>query len=366
MTRCDVTVIGGGPAGSACAAQLAAAGLAVRLVHDERAGATRPAEVLAPPTLRRLRAAGLAPPDGRRLRGVLSRWADDEPAFFDYVLYACEPALAVDRTELDARLRGLAGERGATVLAAHRVESVRRIDGGFRVETWCDGAGPCWSTRFVVFSSGKSTALGHGRHAYEDRLIALWSPLRGAVDRPDLLLLEATEDGWWYIPGGDGERSFVVLVTDVDLLPRGRAARAEWFAARHAATRMISRQCPQPLAAEVVHAVDARTGRRTAFGGDGWCAIGDAAWSNDPLSGSGILCGLEAAGRAATAIHEHLEGSRRAAVADYVTWCAGRYAEMLASRAAVYRTAATHLADHRFWRRRTAGGGPHANERIVR
>src|SRR6478672_7341740 len=104
----DVMILGGGPAGTACAILLARGGMRVVLASTVTARHRRPAEVLSPMTLRLIRRLALPEPGvahgARRCRGALSVWGGRDEQFFDYQIYACGNALMIDRRTFDAEL----------------------------------------------------------------------------------------------------------------------------------------------------------------------------------------------------------------------------------------------------------------------
>jgi flavin-dependent dehydrogenase len=207
--------------------------------------------------------------------GMVDRWADEEPRWRASILSPWGPRWRVDRVRLDRALQREAVGLGATVGGAlQRASSLRQ---GFDVHT---GASRL-TTRILVDATGASAcvsrALGLKRWVL-DRQAALFTESQDAVAD---FAIESRPRGWTYRMGRQ-----LVLVTD----PQG---------ARHVArTSPARRWRATPV---VSHAVDAGALR-------GFFAIGDAAWTPDPLSGQGVESALLAAIEAADHI---LQGSSR-------------------------------------------------------
>ncbi len=155
----EVLVIGGGPAGAAVAARLAAAGRAVILC--ERQARPRPqvcGEFISASAVEELEDLGIVPAllgaaEIRRARVVLRELKADAPLPF--------LAYGLSRTRLDARLLDLAARRGAEVLGGAVVRSLARSGGGAWQAVLGDGRSI--TSRTVVLASGKHELRGHRR-----------------------------------------------------------------------------------------------------------------------------------------------------------------------------------------------------------
>jgi hypothetical protein len=265
-------------------------------------------------------------------RGVLSRWSHREAEFFDYELFACETAWTVDRNQFDDALTGLARRSG-----------VRTAD-----------AAPS-TTTFTVDACGRlgrtQVSCERGRR-FDDRLVAVASSTAQPPRQEQTLLLEAIDDGWWYVVRHGAGPTWVVFLTDGPLIPTGSGARARWLERCYARTELVSAQFDVPPRWTASAGADARTACAERFAGDGWLTVGDAACSIDPLSGNGIFFALASAQRAAEAILEHLQCGSRGALENFARWCAAEYATMQLNRLATYSSVRPDLRSQPFWARR--------------
>jgi flavin-dependent dehydrogenase len=155
----EVLVIGGGPAGAAVAARLAAAGRAVILC--ERQAWPRPqvcGEFISASALHELQALGIVPAllgaaEILRTRLVLQDLKAD--AGLPFLAYG------LSRARLDASLLDLAARRGTEVRRGAGVRSLVRSDGGGWLALLSDGGRIL--SRTVVLASGKYELRGHQR-----------------------------------------------------------------------------------------------------------------------------------------------------------------------------------------------------------
>ncbi len=368
----DALVVGAGAAGSACATLIAREGLHVQLVDRPGSSHARPAEVFAPQTLRLIQSLGLPLPDVRhgaaRCRGVLSLWGSANPEFFDNELYACAPGVIVDRLRYDAQLVAGAIAAGVMVLPPaallyHQVRFGRGVWQG-PLPTYPD---TMLHASVVIDATGRNSGFVPPRvqrRQFLDRLVALFTPYPDLVRDPDLLLVEAAADGWWYAARDSAGPTSVVYVSDADLLPRTAAARTQYLYAAFAATDLPRAQFSSVPEFDQHRAVDARVSRRTAVCGEHWVAIGDAAFAIDPLSGEGTHFAFLSAEKAAGAIAAFLRNGTREPLDEFSAWFEAQFAEQCERRCHTYFCVERALHDQLFWSRRLPPTGQESGEAI--
>jgi flavin-dependent dehydrogenase len=347
-------IVGAGPAGSATALALGRRGLAAVVVERTALDDWRPGETLAGaagPLLDELGASDAFQAIGPIAScGVRAVWGGSETYERSSMLDPYGGGWHLERPALDRALAGAAAEAGATVLLQTRILHVARDGTGWRVAVRSRRGEQHVSASVLVDATGRGASvlrmLGAGRHRL-DRLVGivgLAPACAHARDGPHLLV-EATEDGWWYSAPLPGGRVAVALLTDADLLVAHR------FRTSLARTTVIAQRCGA-ASAEPPRVRAASTAWTTAWPRD-CLAVGDAAASLDPLSGTGMTRALAAGLDAAEAIERHLGGD------------AGALARRATDAAQVRRVdaaerIATYGAEDRwpaapFWRRRHAG-----------
>lgn len=302
----DVAVLGGGPAGSATALELARRGRDVVLLERSRFDGPRFGETLPPeinPLLRRLgawdafRACGpLESP------GTISAWGSPVADETDFVANPHGNGWHVDRNAFDAALCELAARARVRVCVGTAVSSCRRHadDGTWTVST-ANAEQASIRARFVVDATGSNgIRLGDANErVVDDTLIAVFLHFAHDDEPPKDLrtLVEAAADGWWYcapLPDGRTVAAFFVepdfyVEEGVGLSEQLRNAPLTF--ARVGRARLVGS-----------HVVRVSSSIRTRVAGNGWAAVGDAAASYDPLSGYGITKALQNASAVAGAI----------------------------------------------------------------
>jgi len=222
--RCDVLVIGGGPAGSTIAALLAQQGRDVLLLEKSHHPRFHIGESLLPLNLELFERLGVAEEVkaiGMPKYGVefVSPW-HDKPSMLDFADAwdkAYPSAYHVRRAEFDQILFRNAVRRGARAMEGGRVTQVDFRPGGADVSVRQeDEEERTWRTRFVVDASGRDTflasRLGFKQRDTKHNSAAIFGHFSGVTRLPGKLEGNISifwfDHGWfWVIPLTDGATS---------------------------------------------------------------------------------------------------------------------------------------------------------------
>ena len=354
-TACEVLVVGGGPSGAATAAMLARRGVDVILLVSLTKGSDRPQEVLSPWTRRLLLDLGFEEPRAGKAEchGVLSCWGSEDPDYQDYRFLACGFGLAVCRRAFHQSLIESARRFGARVLANARLRRGQLLWGVRReIEVVSHRVTYKVSTRWVIDATGRQGALALPPNVNRnnfDELLAFWTPFE-REQYGDRLVLEASREGWWYVPPDVGHRTSLVFLTDRDLVPRGISARKEWLSRCFGTTHCLRKLARHGPTFDYLAGADASFSRLNVCVSEEWFAVGDRALSLDPLSGNGVTLALAGAAH----LVESLCGGAGANTKAYADWCDQKFEDEMAVRSDVYSRVHGKYLQGDFWNRRYA------------
>ena len=362
----DVLVIGGGPAGSACAIRLAQGGARVAIVEASDFSRFRIGETLEPSVRPLLAQLGMEVGVNCRWlapsTGVVAAWGQPSSTHRPSILNPYGRGWRIDRTTFDHVLFDQARRAGVLAFTQSRPTSGARKSGAwaFTLDT---PAGPVHGrTQWIVAATGRSARAPFApcrQRLWFDRLVGIALIASAGEgprsDSPAAACVEAAPCGWWYgatIPNGG---KVVVFFTDGDLLPRGKRKLAAFLfdqLARSPLTRTGRDFVEERLGRRQWTGFDARSSiRRTAIA-DGWVAVGDALMAFDPLCGRGVTealrSGVEVADWLAQSSHTKIEG-----LPIWATNTAERFNSYCAQRAAIY-SVERRWGDMAFWQRRGA------------
>jgi len=360
--RCDVCVVGGGPAGAIAAYVLAGAGAGVALIVRDRpnlalaVGETVPAETR--PLLNRLGLDCLSADLHLPSAGTMARWGSDAVHCREAILspYGC--GWHLDRRLFERQLIAAAVKKGAALLeGCARIETKSALTGWeFQIES--AGRQIYATASYLVDCTGRTARLAveaGARRRIHDKLIAIWCVAeelhpRGDPDRR--IYLESAPDGWLYSAQIPNRRRVMVYFTDGDLCDISRmrsAANFEDYIANFFHLNAVTDGLQYRIVAGPFCANAVSTNLVQAHG-DRWIAAGDAAQSFDPLSSQGIVSAIVGGNNAAAALiaaHSWDDCALEKLQADLD----GKYAAYLAERHVHYR-AEQRWKERPFWQRR--------------
>ncbi len=303
----DVAIVGGGPAGSACALALARAGLEVTLVERRQFPRRKVCgEYLNGGAVAALEDLGLGAAVraiGSPLRGIRLVPPGAGPLELPFPT----PALACERSALDALLLTAAEAAGATVVRGQAEELVfesGRVAG--IVVRGEDGERRSLAARITVGADGAGSLvarkLGLAKPAGGRKRFAIGGHYDGFGDLGDHVEMYVGTGAYFAInPLGGGRSNVMVVVRESDLatwsgaVDEGMRGKAAELGRGHrsfaGARRMGPRVSVGPLAFDV-----------TGASAPGALLIGDAAGFLNPFTGQGVFLALRSAREAARAI----------------------------------------------------------------
>lgn len=353
----DVLILGAGPAGTATALSLLAAGVGRVLLVEKPS--TRPfaiGESAAPTVAKLLEALGLTDDlsqlGHRPYQGNLSLWGDGPPVVDHFLFRGQGHGWQLDRAAFNAWLQQAAVARGAQFACPATLTAIAPAPAFAGWQVTVSSLGQVFA-RVVVDATGRgarlATQLG-ARWQKLDALVALatWAP--PAPGLAGLALVEPFADGWWYAACLPNGQAVVTLMTDQDVAKaRGWHTPAAYLQAWRATEQLAARVPPPPeLTAITVFA--AHSGFLNRAAGRGWLAVGDALLAFDPLTAAGIAGALADALAAGPAIQAQLHGDLASSRA-YAQRANATLKRYLTERQQHYR-AERRWATQAFWARR--------------
>lgn len=321
----DVAVIGGGPAGSTCAALLSEQGWSVALLEKDEHPRFHIGESLLPRNMLIFRRLGVI--DQLKSIGVFKPGVDftaAEPGkrFHEIrfsqaldVAEGCDHAYQVRRSEFDRMLFENARASGAQVFSKTRVrDAIFKDSADPELTVSVDNRTIRMRARFVVDASGRDALLARKFDLQERNLAhgtaAMYGHFRNVPRRMGTsagnISIYWFDEGWiWMIPLPGDIMSVGAVCNPGYLRNRGRdvAGYLHDTIARnpHAASRMADAEAVSKITATGNYSYYAR-----CIDGPRWLMIGDAGIFVDPVFSSGVYLGMHGAECAARVVDAEL------------------------------------------------------------
>jgi flavin-dependent dehydrogenase len=339
--RCDVAVIGGGPAGTTTAGILARRGITAIVVEASNYSHEFMGQMLSPALNPLLKELGIELDKNRATntvcRGVDSSWGSRFLHRNEFCWTPYGDGWHVQRPTFDKTLASYAMAQGAQMLCNARVISCQSL------------SGPEWSLKirsgneehnlhckFIVRATGRTgnADLPHpGSPVVYDRLIGVgWIGKTRA--RYPYTVIEAVKNGWIFASPMPNGRLSVVLMTDSDIYRGKRGERFQFWRQHLRQAQNVREAFPESGESYPQQIFSAATILRIPASGKNWLSVGDAALSFDPLSGQGIVQAMACASRATKAIERYFRTG--SVPRNYGAWIQRSLVQHLALRQRYY------------------------------
>ncbi|MFY3740322.1 MAG: flavin-dependent dehydrogenase [Candidatus Nitrosomirales archaeon] len=359
MKKFDAVIIGGGAAATSSAILLARQGLSVLSVERSNYQEWRAGETLMPDVSVSLHKLGVMN-HFLQLHNIHSEaiyvsWGSLELYENHFIFNPYGTGWHIDRSGFDEMLTRAAEEAGAMALRGAQFVVASRNKGIWQITLRTKTETVIVQTPILIDATGRSAqpsrSQGAKRRIYDQLigLVGILSPKSAAVSEP-AMMLEATQNGWWYeVPLPDG-RSLAACMTDKDIFTGSHVTPTSYWTTMLSKTIHVATRLRRFKLIGNVRIRDASTSRLDKAAGVGWVAVGDAASAYDPLAGNGIIKALESGINAAQSIISYYNGQRNS-LQDYANHVVKGFSQYLLDRTDYYQRE-DRWSDSVFWRRR--------------
>lgn len=357
----EICVIGGGPAGSIIARQLALMGHFVCLIEQSAFPRPHLGESLPPGILPLLDFLNLRErieeASFLRSKQVIVHWSKPSA----YNVFTGESGFQVDRGVFDQILLDAAGEAGVVVLQPARAMRPRLGMSQGR-KRWCvaveyEGSWSQINATYIVAATGRQPLFSGKRKRCAQPTIALYGYWKETSIDGEEIRLEAGNNEWfWGASLPDGLFNAMVFV-DTDRCRSNGVKRKDWQAFYRSllAESNLLRGCLEGKLVSEVKICDASTYMAECPVDEHSIMVGDACFAIDPLSSQGVQAAINSALQGSIVVHTILSRPENSNAAIEFYHSRQREAvERHCDLAAQYYEEASVLQQTPFWQKRAA------------
>ena len=298
--------------------------------------------------------------------GTSSAWGTSTPYANEHIYSPYGNGWHLDRKKFDALLLNAAIDHEVRVLDHAQFLSINQQQNGWQIEfrktEQSNALHQHLSAKFVVDATGRSARVAQrigANKQFVDHLLGIYrfyyqddKKLQHELAADSSTLIESARNGWWYSARLPGHKQVVALMTDTDIAQAKGYGHSIGFDQALEATQQIGRQLDGMAACSAPVVSAAHTQHLDRMAGKSWLAVGDAAFTFDPLSSLGIFKALRMSLYASYAIKDFFNDKDQNLI-KYQTVAGAEFNSYLAKRREYYAEE-SRFSNNPFWARRLA------------
>lgn len=294
-----VIIAGGGPAGMATSLTLAARGVPHALIEASDSAKPKPGEAIPPnakPLFRQLGIQHLLESEQHTpYYGNLSAWGQPDIATREFLEDRFGAGVLLDRALFEQDLRAALHPDFCQTFFGYKLPKVTATPDGVEVQAEQGTHRLHLQCRYIVDATGRKSSvcrhLGVQKQTL-DQQFALCCWVRHAQTIPRNIYIESVPGGWWYAAPVAPDCLGLMFFTLKSLLPSPQLSEAFLQQQLRATAHLRLLLGEEYTILPPVKTVPAGSSHLPRAFGAQWLAVGDAAYTFDPISSYGITSAL--------------------------------------------------------------------------
>ncbi|AGC78242.1 flavin-dependent dehydrogenase [Nonlabens dokdonensis] len=353
----DVIIAGAGPSGLAASLTLSAYGISHCIIDANEAAVPKPGDALPPtskPLFKQLGILGLL--ESKKhipYYGNKSIWGTNIAHQKEFIENKHGHGYLLDRLHFENQLRELVQEKQTPFYKKHQIKRITQNEDQLEISMFHNSTKPQLQASYIIDATGRKASicrhLGIVKEEMDQQMTCtFWHESAHKIERQ--IWIEATENGWWYLSPSSDNKVNVMFFTLKELIPKKSKMPAflkkELYKTQE--IRLIIKPTDKELSDHKI--MPSGTSYLKKPYGKNWLAVGDAAFSYDPISSYGITSAIASGYYGAHAIASQLHNEKDAFLSYHyiITNGANSYVQKLTHQYAMEQ----RWPDSYYWKNR--------------
>lgn len=313
----QVIIVGGGPAGIATAITLHARGIQCCVIEAQKTPIRKAGEAIPPnakPLLKQLGILSLVEDKKHQIYyGNKVYWGSDEFAQKEFISDRLGHGFLLDRLHFENQLQDLYKKTHYPFYKGFKLKKVTSTVSGVEAIIENTTETTVLKSNFIIDATGRKASICRHLGIQKENLdtqFAITFNNTLSEEIPNEIIVEATKKGWWYVAPYNKNEVTMMFFTLKTLLPAkenyNTFLQQELQQTQHL-SKLIDR-----ISCLNYKIMPAGTSCLQIPFGKNWLAVGDAAYSFDPISSYGITSALASGFYGAHAVADYLNGKQEA------------------------------------------------------
>ena len=297
----QVIIIGGGPSGIATSLILTSRGISNCVIEADIEPARKFGEAIPPNAKPLLKKMGIMhlidDPKHLVYYGNKSCWGSNVLEHKEFLKEIYGHGYLLNRLHFEKQLRQYLKDNSGSLFEGFKLKKVLNTNNGIEASIKNGNKITKLNAAYIVDATGRKASVCKQLGVVKENIDSQFSiSFKARLHKPieHQISIEATENGWWYIAPQYNNELTIMFFTLYELLPKKKQLAV--FIKKELETSLhISKIIKTAnLDFENIKVIPSGTSRLDIPYGDNWIAVGDAAFSYDPISSYGITSALAA------------------------------------------------------------------------
>lgn len=315
----EVIIIGGGPAGIATSLTLTMRGISNCIVEAKHLPQKKTGEAIPPnakPLLKKLGIYELVEDNKHCIYyGNKSSWGSEKLEQKAFIKDVYGHGFLLDRLHFEKQLRSHLINNGGDFLAGYRLKKAELLEKGVTAIIENETSSISLRGNYIVDATGRKASVCQQlgvKKKFLDAQFTLTSSVHLSQEIAREIVIEATSNGWWYAAPQSNKELTLMFFTIKSLIPDKANLTQFWTKELENSLHISKLVNLEKNDFGPLKIMPSGTSRLEVPYGESWIAVGDAAYSFDPISSFGITSALASGMYGGHALASAIEGKEEA------------------------------------------------------